>query len=190
MAGNIVDQNALPENFPTHLHDGAFWEKLGRAVGTLGFLEETLAKAIFAFTATTEYSPENIDKAYSDWLPKLERSLSDPLGCLIDTYGKAVRSHSNSTIENLKYLLEDLREVSKLRNVLCHGSWGAPDYNSASIPFFINRQKEKFETPINIDFLIQVQKHTCELICSIIDTVTHMGWQFRGSNSPGKVIWK
>jgi len=190
MAGNVVDQNRLPENFPTHSHDGEFWERLGRAVATFGFLEDVLAKAIFAFTATTEYKTEDIDRAYSEWVPKLEHSLSDPLGNLIDTYGKAVRSHSNCTIENFDLLLQDIRESSMLRNVLCHGSWRVPDSNGASIPFFINKQKEKFETPINIDFLIQVQEHTCELICSVINTVTHMGWQFPGSSGPGKIIWE
>jgi hypothetical protein len=190
VSGNVVDHKELPENFPTHSHDGEFWEKLDRVIATFGFLEDTLAKAIFAFTATTEYETEDIDKAFSEWIPKLERSLSDPLGGLIDTYGKAVRSHSNGTIDNFDLLIEDIKKASKLRNVLCHGSWGSPDSNGASIPFFINKQKEKFETPININFLIQVQKHTCDLICSVINTVTHMGWQFPGSNGPGKVILK
>ncbi len=75
---HVVNPSLLPAQFPTHLHDAAFWEALGRAVATLGFLEETLGKAIFALTATREYSPEEIDDAFAKWLPTLERALYDP----------------------------------------------------------------------------------------------------------------
>lgn len=186
---NVVDESALPDNYPTHKHEAYFWECLGRTVATFGFLEETLTKAIFAFTATTKYDEEEIEKAYAQWLPKLERSLSDQLGALIDTYGKAVRDNSDATIENLEDLLTDLRKASKIRNVLCHGSWKIPDHNSASIPFFVNRQKEHFEIPIDVSFLKQVQNHSVELVCEVVNSVTHMGWQFPGSNGPGEVIW-
>ncbi len=185
---SVVNQNDLPIGFPTHAHEPEFWESLGRAVGTFGFLEEVLVKAIFAFTATTEYSEAEIEKAYSKWVPKLERSLSDQLGGLIDTYGKSVRDNSRATIENLDDLLNDLRAASKIRNVLCHGSWCMPDGNGASVPFFVNRQKEIFETPIDVAFLDQVQKHAMELICAVINTVTHMGWQFPSSSGPGEAV--
>jgi len=185
----IIKQDALSEKFPTHMHESAFWESLGRAVATFGFLEEVLSKAVFSFTATRSYDEHEIQQAYAEWLPKLERSLIDPLGNLIDTYGKSVRDNPSATIENLDDLLDDLRKASKIRNVLCHGSWRKPDSNGASIPFFVNRQKEIFETAIDCQFIDQVQQHATNLACSVINTVTHMGWQFPGSNGPGKVIW-
>ena len=98
---HIVKRDALPDRFPTHKHDPAFWEALGRAVATFGFLEDALFKAIFAFTATTHYQEDEIDEAYREWLPMLERVLVDPLGNLIDVCGRAVRNNSRSTIENL-----------------------------------------------------------------------------------------
>lgn len=186
---SVINQSALPVDFPTHAHESEFWESLGRTVGTFGFLEEVLLKAIFAFTATTEYSETEIEEAYSKWVPKIERSLSDQLGALIDTYGKAVRDNSNATIENLDDLLNDLRAASKIRNVLCHGSWRMPNSNGASVPFFVNRQAEVFEAPIDVSFLNQVHKHAVELICAVVNTVTHMGWQFPSSNGPGKAVW-
>ncbi len=186
---SVINQSALPVSFPTHAHEPEFWESLGRTVATFGFLEETLLKAIFAFTATTEHSEAEIEEAYLKWVPKIERSMSDQLGALIDTYGKSVRNNSSATIENLDDLLNDLREASKIRNVLCHGSWRMPDSNGASIPFFVNRQKEVFETPIDVAFLNQVQKHALELTCAVINTVTHMGWQFPSSNGPGEAVW-
>ena len=46
MKARIVDMDTLPADFPTHRHKSEFWEKLGRAVATYGFLEEVLGKAI------------------------------------------------------------------------------------------------------------------------------------------------
>ena len=188
--GHVIDQRGLPANFPTHLHTAAFWEALGRAVATFGFLEETLGKAIFSFTATRAYSQEEIQKAYAEWLPKLEHALTDQLGTLINNYGKAVREHPQATITDLDKLLENLKEASSIRNVLCHGSWRAPNSSDASIPHFVNRQKEIFETAIDLNYLNRVQQHVAELTIVVINTVTHMGWQFPGSSGPGKVIWE
>lgn len=54
----------------------------------------------------------------------------------------------------------------------------------------MNRQQERFETAIDVSYLRQLQKHVAELVCEVVDTVTHMGLQFPGSGGPGKVIWK
>ena len=188
-SGYIVDKKALPEKFPTHKHESEFWESLGRTIATFGFIEEVLSKAVFSFTATRPYNENEIQKAYDEWLPLLERTLVDPLGNLIDTYGKSVRNNPMTTIENFDDLLKNLREASKIRNVLCHGSWRLPDLNGDSVPFFVNRQKEVFETAIGCQFLNRVQEHVSELACEVISTVTHMGWRFPGSSGPGKAIW-
>ncbi|HBL23641.1 MAG TPA: hypothetical protein DDZ40_05950 [Deltaproteobacteria bacterium] len=185
---HIVNLQALPEKFPTHKHDPAFWESLGRAVATFGFLEEILAKAIFAFTATTPYSEEEAQKAFEKWLPQLQRALSDQLWNLIESYDQAVRENPDASIENLDDLIRDLKKAAKIRNVICHGSWRSPDAEGKSIPFFVNRQHERFDTAIDVAWLAQLQKHVSELICAVINTVTHMGWQFPGSAGPGKVI--
>lgn len=185
----VVDRRGLPAHFPTHRHEPEFWEALGRCVATFGFLEEILAKAIFAFTATRPYDEEEIEQAYAAWLPKLEHALTDQLGNLINNFGRAVREHPRATVSNLDELLDELRKASSLRNVICHGSWRTPDANGASTPFFVNRQKEVFETAIDLQFLIQLQRAAADLVCSVVDTVTHMGWQFPGSRGPGKAIW-
>ncbi|WP_338441935.1 hypothetical protein VZH09_02020 [Synechococcus elongatus IITB7] len=183
-----VDQTCLHEKFPTHLHEAAFWESLGRAVATFGFLEEVLGKAIFALTATKVYEEHEVQQAYDEWLPKLEHALKDSLSNLIDSYEKSVKDHPDVLMENLQELLDNLREASKMRNVLCHGSWRPPDSNGASIPFFVNRQMMIFDTPIDSQYLDQIQQHTVELICAVINTVAGMGWQFPGSTGPGKPI--
>ena len=73
-----IDRANLPVMFPTHRHGPEFWEHLGRAIASFGFLEEVLGTAIFAFTATRRYSQDQIDAAYDAWLPKLERALGNP----------------------------------------------------------------------------------------------------------------
>ncbi len=187
--GSIVDFTKLPSQFPTHKQTSEFWEVLGRTVATFGFLEEVLGKAIFSLTATTQYPENKIEDAYEKWLPKLERTLSDPLGGLIDTFGKAVRDNHASTIVNLEDLIIDLRNISVLRNVLCHASWRPTNDNNKSRPFFVNRQNEIFDSDVDLDYLQRTQIGTTELACAVINTVTSMGYSFPGSNGPGENIW-
>lgn len=178
----------LPAGFPTHKHSAEFWEALGRTVATFGFLEEVLGKAIFAFTATTQIPEDKLEAEFRKWLPTLEKALYDPLGKLIDAYGKAVRAHGGATIENLDDLLGDLRKVSTIRNVLCHGSWSAPDNQGRSVPLYVDKKGRVFQTSIDIAFLQHAQRGAVKLSCTVIDTVTDMGWQFPGSGGPGNPI--
>lgn len=188
--GHVVDTSGLPLDYPTHLHSAEFWEALGRAVASFGFLEEALAKAIFAFTATREYRDDEIEDAYAKWLATLERALSDQLGGLINTYQKAARDHGSPVIGGFDDLIDDLRKASAIRNVLCHGSWRAPDRFGRSRPFFVNRQGQVFAEDIDIDFLVRVRRSAALLASHVISTVTHMGWQFPGSSGPGVPIMK
>ena len=159
---SVVAFDQLPPSFPTQAHAAAFWEALGRAVATFGFLEETLGRAIFAYTGMRQIPEEQINAAYEKWILTLEHALSDALGSLINTYGKAVRDHGGATVENLDVLIDHLREAAKLRNVLCHGSWNKKsDAEGRSIPFFTTGLGEKqriFDTPIDIAYLHQAQR--------------------------------
>lgn len=186
--GQVIDIRRLPENYPTHLHDANFWESLGRVVATYGFLEEVLGKAIFSFTATRAYPVDEIEAAYEKWQPTLDRALSDALGGLISSYETAVREHPEASLESFPEMLADLRSAAALRNVLCHGSWRKPDASGASLPHFVNRDLQLFDTRIDIAFLRKTQRHVEELASHVISTVTSMGWQFPGSDSPGKSL--
>jgi hypothetical protein len=170
------------------MHAPEFWEALGRVVGTFGFLEETLGRAIFALTATREYPAEELDAAFEAWLPTLKRALSDPLGGLIDSFGRAARDHGKTPGPYIDELLADLRRAATYRNVLCHGSWRAPDVSGRSLPLFVTKNGEAFATPVDREFLEQTQQHTVELVCAVINTVTHTGWQFPGTLGPGRPV--
>jgi hypothetical protein len=185
----VVNIKELSTGFPTHKHSSEFWEAVGRTVATFGFLEETLGKAIFSFTATRRMPPNELEAEFEKWLPTLERALIDPLGGLIDSYAKVARANSGATITNLDDLLDDLRKASTIRNVLCHGSWRMPDKEGRSLPLFVKKKREVFQTPVDVAYLKQVQRHVAELVCVVVSSVTHMGWQFPGSHGPGLPIW-
>lgn len=186
--GHVADLYRLPAKYPTHKHESAFWESLGRAVATFGFLEEILGRAIFALTATRRVDPSQVEEAYKAWLRTLERSLTDPLGNLISAYEKALRENQDADVDRFASLLDALRTASEMRNVFCHGSWRLPDANGASVPFFVNRKNEIFETAIDRQFLDRVQRHVAELSALVVSSVTELGWQFPGSAGPGKAI--
>lgn len=186
----IIDRESLPPKWPTHRHSPEFWEQLGRTVATYGFLEEVLGKAIFAFTATRQFeTAAEAQEAYAAWLPTLERALTDTLKPLADAYCKAVRDNAKSTTENIDELVSAIKEASEIRNVICHGSWRTPDREGRSLPLFVNKRKAIFGTPIDVAYLHQVQSHVAELAATVIDTVTHMGFQFPGGAGPGKRVW-
>ena len=70
-----------PEHWPTQKAEPAFWEELGRAVATFGFLEDLIPRFLLALEASRdakEYTEDEVEK----WVGSLERSLSDPLGPL------------------------------------------------------------------------------------------------------------
>jgi hypothetical protein len=180
-----VDIDKLPHHFPTQRHTPCFWESLGRAVATFGFLEEVLGKAIFSITATREYNDTEIQQAFNEWIEKLEHALIDPLGSLINTYGNSVRENAKIKIDDLDILLDMLRKASAIRNVLCHGSWGSPDADGFSVPLFVNKKREVFDAAVDLNYINQVQQHAAELACEVINTVTSNGFRFPGSNSPG-----
>ena len=99
------------------------------------------------------------------------------------------RDNSESTTENIDELISAIKDASEIRNVICHGSWRPPDPEGRSLPLFVNKRNEVFDTPLDIAYLHQVQSHIAELAATVADTVTHMGFQFPGGAGPGKQIW-
>jgi hypothetical protein len=186
----IINRAALPATFPTHPHAPEIWEQLGRTIATFGFLEETLGKAIFAFTATTEYSEDDIDEVLAKWSDQLQHALTDTLIPLVDVYAKVVREHQDSDFANLDELVEDIKKIATIRNALCHGSWRKPDSDGRSQLYFFNKKAEKFDSRVDVDWLRKLQANLVDLISSVIDSVTVMGWQFPGGGGPGERIFK
>ena len=184
---SYLDRSALHALHPTHELPGPFWEELGRTVGSFGFLEEVLGKAIFAFTATKNYSEDEIEDAYKAWLRELESALSDPLCRLAKSYGTAVKGFKDST--SIDELVQAIKDAAKLRNILCHASWRVPDQEGKSLPFFVSLKKQVCETKFDIASLRRIHDHVRELACDVIDSVTLTGYAFPGMDGPGERIW-
>ncbi len=168
--------------FPTHRQSSEFWENLGRAIATFGFLEEVLGKAIFVITATRKYPENEIEEAFDAWLPTLEHALTDQLTNLAEKYGKVIKDNPEFDETDIDALVYEIKEASKIRNVLCHGSWRPSSSENISRPLFINRQLEIFETDLDIKFFKQTQDHVSKLALSVIHPVTEKGYHFPGSS--------
>jgi hypothetical protein len=189
----IIDRKSLPEMFPTHQHAPEFWEHLGRAIASFGFLEDTLKKAYFAFTGTTPVAPKDAEKAVEQWGKKLEKIMTMQLWNLANEFEVAATANPSCSTENVGELVADIKKVAELRNILCHGSWMLPDNEGKSLPRFSKKHRVTGKIvpstdKIGIEYLSQVQAHVTDLICSVVDTVTHMGYQFPGGAGPGKPI--
>lgn len=149
-----------------------------------------LGKAIFAFTATTEFNEKDAAEYLAKWDKQLHQALTDTLWPLSEVYGKVVREHQASDFKNVDELVDDIKKASKIRNALCHGSWHAPDASGTTDLYYFDKKDGKFDSRIDIDWLRRVQAHVVGLICSVIDSVTVMGWEFPGGAGPGEPIWK
>ena len=183
-----IDRKRLDSQWPTALFPAGFWEQLGRTIATFGFLEDVLGKAIFAFTATTMFDEQNATEHLQKWDKQLHQALTDTLWPLSEVYRKVVKDHQDADFENIDELVEDIKKSSKIRNALCHGSWHAPDASGATYLYYFDKKDGKFDTRIDDIWLRLVQAHVVELICSIIDSVTVMGWEFPGGAGPGETI--
>jgi hypothetical protein len=187
--GYVIDREKLNGDFPTHAHEGVFWQELGRTVAAFGMIEEMLAKAIFALTGAREFDPEGDPAVFAEWIKTLEKALTGQLGGLIIEYEKALVANERTKGNDYSALLAELKKAKDIRNVLCHGSWDKPDDQGRSIPKFVNNKLMVFETPVDIHFLKQTRFAVRDLICDILDSVTAVGYKFPGSDSPGERIW-
>jgi len=149
-----------------------------------------LGKAIFAFTATTIFDEKDAIEHLAKWDKQLHQALTDTLWPLAEVYGKVMRDHQESDFKNLEGLVEDIKKASKIRNALCHGSWHAPDSSGATDLYYFDKKDGKFDTRIDIEWLRRVHDHVVVLICTVIDSVTVMGWEFPGGAGPGEPIWQ
>jgi hypothetical protein len=193
--GFRIDRSGLPNDYPTHLHQPKFWAELGRTIATFGFLEETLGKAIFAISLTTEYDENDIDKALDKWKSTLPLNLTDTLPPLAERFEACVKAHQEANRAKAAHSSAEVKRLAAVRNALCHGSWRKPDALGRSQLHYIAKKAvtdtgvKPFEPKISIKWLQELRAEALELVCDVIDTVTELGWQFPGSTGPGDAIW-
>ncbi len=189
----IINIEAIPNNFPTHKHESEFWECLGRTVATLGFLEEVLKKAILVFnnrelsvyefnSLNTGNFPNELEQEIERFNKMIMKSSKSSLGWLKDEFVKSAKKHykTEDGEKHIDSIYNKLDKIQELRNPICHGSWQLPDKQGNSKLFFFNRKHETLETAINIDILKQMQKHTAEVACEIINSVSEAELPYPG----------
>ena len=186
---HVIDRDKFDPDFPIQFQSSKFWEELGRTVASFGFLEEMLGTAIYELTGTKEFDPAGDPDAFNKWIKTLEMALTDQLGALIARYAKALSKNQRTKDNDYSNQIAELNQAKDIRNVLCHGSWGKPDGEGRTVPKFVNRKLKIFETPVDCDFLHQTRAALRHMICDILDSVTSVGYQFPGSDSPGEQLW-
>lgn len=185
----MIDRDCLPKDWPTNPGETAFWEELGRTVATFTFLEDILARAHLALTATRKYEDsEQAEAAYSHWVKELKQSLTDSLNALTDKIERAFNSDDRVAPDIGAGIVARLRELRVWRNALCHGAWenfGAD--GSAHLRHFRNSPDgpEQLEGRLTLDTVSRIRAETTELAVDIVDVVTAAGVRLPGSALPG-----
>lgn len=169
-------------DWPTHTHKSDFWEVLGRTVASFGFLEELLARAIFAITGTKKVSSdESQEEEFRKWSEHLLKAMSDTLSGLIRKYKTALEENPSFSTKETNLLIKDLEGLKEWRNILCHCSWRSPNAEGNCIPLFMKRSGDILQNEIDIETIQQVRKKTVELTCEVMNSVTVHGYEFPGS---------
>ena len=98
--------------------------------------------------------------------------LGEAIFVLTATRKYEAQENQDSTIKNIGEFVESIKKAATIRTVLCHTSWRVPDIEGKSLPLFVNRNKEIFETKIDVPFLRQVQI-TSDTLRAMSSTLLH-----------------
>jgi len=186
-----VNRDGLPAEWPTHRGTPAFWEELGRTVAALGFLEDTLARACFALTATREYANlGEVEEAFAKWRTKLERSLTDTLAVLTSKIGEAFENDDRVPEDVGSDIVRRLQELAVWRNALCHGAWVRFDADGAAWLRYFRRTSngpEALDCSLSSEDIASIRAGTVEVTIRLFDAVASAGVQFPGT-APSRSI--
>ena len=176
-----------PDNWPTHRGEPGFWEELGRAVATFGFLEDIIPRFLLAFEGSKDgrnYTEEDVAR----WVHSLERSLSDPLGPLIPKIEQAFEGDGRVPAETSVEIVARLKEIKRRRNALCHGSWiGFAEGGGAQLRHFVrNKEGETVSRSeqLSTEDIATVRFETVSLIHRLAEMTVSIGVQLPGSDLP------
>ena len=179
---------STPDNWPTHKGEPAFWEELGRAVATFGFLEDIISRFLLAFEGSKDgkdYTEEDVAR----WVHSLERSLSDPLEPLIGKIKKALKGDKRVPAETAGEIVGRLKELNRYRNALCHGAWiGFDEGGRAQLRHFARGEGGKPISrceQLSKEDIAAVRCETASLIRRLTEVTVSIGVQLPGSGLPG-----
>lgn len=169
--GYKIATELIPEKFPTHAHSAEFCEAVGRAVMTCGYLENCLLQTCRALLMLNEKeSGRSAEEVAKEADLKIAAHASDTLFSLIKFYGECCNNNRYVSPIRTEKVAELCKKIGPLRNVLCHGFWHKPGVDGSVKIDFVNRKLEKFDTPITIEWLNQMQRHCAEVAAEVEST--------------------
>lgn len=179
---------SVPKNWPTHKGEPKFWEELGRTVATFTTLEDILPRFYLAITGSRnnkEFSEEDV----KIWVAKLDKSLSDTLGGLIEKVREAFGDDERIEKEIKFEIITRLEGLKVWRNVLCHGAWvGFENDGSAQLRFFRklgDKETEQLCNSLSLRDVNGIRSEIVEVIIRMCEVANAIGVQLPGSNLPG-----
>ena len=172
----------LSDAWSTYQVSPEFLQELGMVISTYGFLERILEKAIAAL------APQD-----DQWLDKVLKAVSDPLGSLINEYEKQLKPDGEWDTElsieiNLPEFIKSLRDALLIRNMLCHSYWIPGKTEGKLKPVFANRNREVVISEYSSADLRQITHCVQEMIRLCMNTVALKGIQFPGTDLPGEKV--
>lgn len=180
---SFIDRAQLQPHFPTEFHSSDFWEALGRVIGSFGYLEEVLARALFVITGSRHVPGRGPEDDFRAWLHALDKNIRLTLFPLSHMLENELREDARFDDIDTLPIFESMSRLTRIRNVLSHASWRAPDGEGKSHLFHVDKTLGAFEDPVDLEFLQQVQSETAQLCCDIMDLVTGIGLPFSGKRS-------
>ncbi len=149
-----------------------FAAALGHAVSGFGFLEEALKRAIYSLSAQS-LGENASERAVQSWIEQMENIADDSLGSLIDRFGGLLR-HGRTRGDH-DGLVPELRDLRRLRNVLCHASWRPEDEDGLWHPTFINTHGEAYDDAFDVAALEQIRARTLAAARRIVSIMRATG---------------
>ena len=149
----VINRTKLPADYPTQTHPSEFWEALGRAVATFGFLEDVLGRAIFAVTGSKEIAEADIDAELKKWTDTLRKALEGTLGKLIVAYETALGDKTPREVGKRRAMFDALREANVIRNALCHGCWQKLGEDGKCEVRYFDQKRGRLMTRVDTEFV-------------------------------------
>lgn len=180
----LVDASRLPPLWPTHLHPPAFWEHLGRLVGSYGMLEEVLLRAIFQLTGSVPAAEDETKRKaqIEAWIAELEAAMEDQLYVLTNRFSEGLKLHrcTRGLQKRRAKLLDELHAARKIRNLLCHASWEVPDKKSGKCRPGLRRKAKGVPDAIDSEWLAQQTRKVGLVVGAVMNSVIELGLPFPG----------
>ena len=99
---------------------------MGRTIATFGMLEDTLGKALFTATAQKHVAEgKELEREMAAWEKPVTKGLSDALTMVSGKVKAAWKEHDGELSAEHATIIEEIKELAKERNRLCHGAWMA-----------------------------------------------------------------